>query len=148
MAAPRFSCSSPSSSSLLRVLVGGSVQVGSWWCSLVIKKQSFLNCWIIVVLLFSKNRVCRVVLESLWDQLNSSGICYFCLVSCVVTTLYQPIWQFSVDAELFLDPNLMYPSGWWGLSAVNIEKWTTCLPASVSVMHIKWVLTWEWFLLE
>lgn len=59
----------------------------------------------------------------------------------------QPIWQLSVGTELFLDSNLIYPSWLWGLSAVNMHPWTTCLPASASMMHIKWVLNWELFLL-
>lgn len=33
------------------------------------------------------------------------------------------------------------------MSAVNTAKWTICLPASGWMMHMKWVLIWELFLL-
>lgn len=122
------------------------VQVGSWWWSLVTKKKSFLNYYVIFVLLISENCVCRVAWENLWDQINLSDIrsikpmTIFVFFFSVVAP-EQPIWQF------LLDPNLLYPSWLRGLSAVNIDKRTTCRPASMSMMHIKWVLTWELFLL-
>lgn len=141
-----FSCSSPSSSSLLRVLVGGSVQVGSWWCRLVMKKKkktrSFLSCCFL-----------KIVFAELWKSCENKPLWYQIYLSYEYFRLFfdvtpgQHIWQLSVGAELFLDSNLIYPSWLWGLSAVNMHPWTTCLPASASMKHIKWVLNWELFLL-
>lgn len=136
-----FSCSSPSSSSL-----GGSVQVGSWWCRLAMKKKNrVLNYCVIFVLLFSENRVCRTLenlwAKPLWYQIYLSYEYFFMKLQA------NPSGSFPSALQLFLDSNLIYPSWWWGLSAVNMHPWTTCLPASASTMHMKWVLNWELFLL-
>lgn len=144
MVAPHFSCSSPSSSSLLCVLIGagGKLVVESDHK----KKKKFpqLLCH------FCSVDFWKLCLQSclgkpvrpdkpLWYQIYQTYD-YFCFFFSVVAP-EQPIWQF------LLDPNLLYPSWLWGLSAVNIDKRTTCRPASMSMMHIKWVLTWELFLL-
>lgn len=123
------------------------VQVGSWWWSLITKKKKKfpqLLCH------FCSVDFWKLCLQSclgkpvrpdkpLWYQIYQTYDYFWFFFSVVAPE--QPIWQF------LLDPNLLYPSWLWGLSAVNIDKRTTCRPASMSMMHIKWVLTWELFLL-